>query len=106
MAAQALLIGLGQVVRQDQYAVGALALGFDRVLDRDARAIASTRDNRHIALADINGGANDAGVFILGQREELACAARGKQRAGVVALQPFKALLIRRLVEVLLRIKI
>src|SRR5690606_25692237 len=52
------------------------------------------------------GGANDAGVFILGQREELACAARGKQRAGVVALQPFKALLIRRLVEVLLRIKI
>ena len=48
---QAVLRGFGQVVRQQQHALGAVALGFLRVLDGQGGAAAGAADDGHAALA-------------------------------------------------------
>jgi hypothetical protein len=51
---QAFLRGFGQVVRQQQHALGAIALGFLRVLDGQAGAAAGAGDDGHAALAGLD----------------------------------------------------
>ena len=93
-------------MRQQQHALGAQALGFLRVGDGHARRAAGAGQDRHLAGAGGDGGADDVRILIGGQREELARAAGGEQGGGAVGSQPFQALGVGLGVEVALRVEI
>ncbi len=103
---QAFLAGFGQVVRQQQDAVGTGLLGRLRALDGKARGAARARDDRHLAAAGVHRGLDDAGVLVSGEREELARAARGEQRGGAVGGQPLQALGVGPGVEVAVGVEV
>ncbi|SPA41445.1 exported protein of unknown function [Cupriavidus taiwanensis] len=87
----AVLAGLGQVVRQQQHAGGAQALGFLRVGDGSAGRAAGAGQDRHLAGAGTHRGVDYGRVVLRRQREELAGAAGREQRGGAVGGQPFQA---------------
>ena len=91
MRNQAFLAGFGQVVRQQQNAVGAQALGFLGVGNGRARGAASAGNDRHLAAAGVDRGLDDLAVLIARQREVFARAAGGEQRAGAKGREPFQA---------------
>ena len=98
--------GLGEVVRQQQDAVRAEPLGLLRIRDCLARGAARARDDRHLAAAGIDGGLDHLAVLAAGQREELARAAGGEQRAGAIGGEPLEARRVGASVEVALRVEI
>lgn len=102
----ALLRGLGQVVGQQQHALGAEALGLAGIGDGDAGGAACAGQDRHLAGAGVHGGADDIRVFVRRQREELAGAAGGEQGGGAVGREPFQAPGIRAGVEIALRVEV
>jgi hypothetical protein len=106
MSDQAFLAGFGQVVRQQQDAVGAGTLGLLRALDGKAGRAAGAGNDGHLAAAGVHRGPDDAGVLVAGEREELAGAAGGEQRGGAIRGQPFQPFGIAAGVEVALGVEI
>ncbi|MNL39424.1 hypothetical protein D3C87_1617030 [compost metagenome] len=84
MLDQAFLARFGEVMRQQQDAVSAQALGLLCVGDGGAGGAASARNDRHLAAAGVHSGLDDLAVLGASQREILARATGGKQRAGAV----------------------
>ncbi len=91
MAHQAILARFGQVVRQQQHARGAQALGFLCEADGRAGRAACASQDRHLAAAGVDRSLDHIRVLAVGQREELAGATGCEQRAGAVRRQPFQA---------------
>ena len=96
----AFLVGLGEVMRQEQDALGAEALSFLRVLDGHARRAARAGEDRDESVAGVDRGLDDGGVFLGFEREELTRAARGEERGGAVGREPLQALGVAGGVEV------
>jgi len=92
---QAASAGFGEVVREQQDALGAQALGLLRILDRQRGAAAGPGDDGRAATAGVHRHAHDIGELARLQRKELAGAAGGEQHRGAVGLQPFQALRVR-----------
>ena len=81
------LSGLGQVVRQEQDAVGAGRLELAGEVDRHGGAVAAAREDRHVPGRRL--GRLDRGHDLGGaEREELAGAAGGEEPGGGELRQP------------------
>ncbi len=106
MVGNAVLAGFSQVVRQQQDALGAQALGFLGVGDGHAGRAAGAGQDGHLACAGFHRGADDVGIVVWRQREELAGATGGEQGGGAVGGQPFQALYIGLGAEVALRVEV
>ena len=89
---QAFLAGFGQVVGQQQNALGAQALSLLGVLDGQRGATASARNDGRAVLAGGQGDLDHFAVFAGLQREELTRATCGKQCRSAVGLQPLQAI--------------
>ena len=100
MRGDAFLVGLGEVVRQEQDAFGPEAFGFLRVLDGHARRAAGAGEDRDEPVAGVDRGLDDGGVFLGLQGEELTRTARGEERGGAVGREPPQALGVAGGVEV------
>jgi hypothetical protein len=74
----AVLIRLGQVMRQQQDSLGTETLGLLGVLNRHAGRTAGAGEDRDEAVACVDGGLDDRGIFTCFEREEFPSAARGK----------------------------
>ena len=79
--AQAFLLGLDQIGRQHQQAVGAIGLGGLGELDRHMRAVADAGEQRQVIGHFVRCRPHDALVFFKRQRKELAGAAGGEKPA-------------------------
>ena len=106
MGHQAVLAGFGQVVRQQQNAVGAQALGFLRAGHRKTGRAADAGNDGHLAGAGINRRLDDQRVFVAGEREKFARAASGKKRGRAVRGQPFEALDVAARAKIALLVKV
>ncbi|MNO99935.1 hypothetical protein D3C76_917180 [compost metagenome] len=106
MGGDAVLAGFGQVVRQQQQALGTQALGFLRVFDGLAGGATDTGEDRYRSGAGVDRGLDHLAVFAGGQGEEFTGTASGEQRAGAVGGQPLKALDVASRVEVALGIEV
>ncbi|KRB17708.1 hypothetical protein ASD87_05225 [Achromobacter sp. Root170] len=93
-------------MRQQQHALGALALGFLGVGDGGAGGAAGTGQDGDLALAGLDGGADDVRVFLGGQREELTGAAGREQGGGAVGGQPFQTSCIALGVEIAVLVEV
>ena len=81
------LAGLGQIVRQQQKAVGAGLLDRAGEVDRHGGAVAAAGEDRHLAGSGLGGP--DSVDYLLGpEREELAGAAGGEEAGGGVLGEP------------------
>lgn len=87
MSVDAFLRRFGEIVRQQENAIGARRLDYFRRLDRKGRAIAATRNDRHLARYVLR-RTGDLTHFIRRERKELAGAAGGKQGRGPEARKP------------------
>ena len=96
---QALLAGLGQVVRQQQDPVGPGALGGLDQVDRDRGAVAGRRDDRQLVGGLFHGRGDDLLDLLQVQGEELSGAAGGEQTRGLVLTEPGDVVAVGRLVE-------
>ena len=106
MRGQAFLAGFGQVMRQQQDAVGASLFSRLRALDGKAGRPASARNDGHLATAGVHRRLDDLRVFIPGQREEFAGAASRKQGTGAIRSQPLQPVDVALAMEVALRIEV
>jgi len=102
----AVLAGFGQIVWQQQQALGAKAFGFLGVLDSLASRTANTGEDWHAGGTGINGGLHHLGIFTRGEGEKLTGAAGGEQGSSAVRGQPLQTLDVARRVEITLRIEI
>ena len=105
MGGKAVLLGIGQIGRQQQQAVGAGLLGADRDLARDGGAVAGAGEHGHAALGLLDGDLDHLRDFGRRQREELAGAAGGEQAGNVIAAQPVHVGAVGRLVEGIVRLE-
>jgi len=106
MQRDAFLAGFGEVMRQQQQALGTQALGLLRHLDGEAGRATDAGENRHRAGAGIHGSLDDLAVLARLQREELAGTAGSEQRRGTVGTEPFQALDVAGAIEVALRVEV
>ncbi len=106
MGGNAVLAGFGEVVRQQQQALGAQALGFLSIFDGLAGRAADAGENRYAARAGVYSGFHYFRVFAGRQREELTGTAGGEQRRRAVGCQPLQALDVTSAMEVALGIEI
>ncbi|MNO43099.1 hypothetical protein D3C76_333120 [compost metagenome] len=102
----AVLAGFGEVVGQQQQALGAQAFGFLGIFDGLAGGTADTGEDRHAAGAGIDGGLDHLAVLAGGQGEELTGTAGGEQGTGAVGGQPFQAFDVAGAMEIALGIEI
>ena len=100
VSGNAVLRGFGQIVRQQQQALGAQALGFLRHLDGHAGRAANASQDRYGLLAGIHGSLDHGAVFIRRQGEELASTAGSEQSGSTVRCQPLEAADVASLVEI------
>ncbi|MNP32820.1 hypothetical protein D3C76_1260240 [compost metagenome] len=106
MGGDTFLAGFGQVVRQQQQALGTQALGFLRVFDGLAGGATDAGEDGDRLGAGVDGGLDHLAVFAGSQGEELTGAASGEQGAGAVRGQPFQALDVASRVEVALGVEV
>ncbi|MNY26560.1 hypothetical protein D3C86_1604170 [compost metagenome] len=106
MVGDAFLAGFGQVMRHQQDAVRAQALGFLGVFDGHAGRAAGAGQDGYLATAGFHRGADHVRIVLLRQREELARAAGCEQGRGAVRGQPFQAFDIGRWAEIALFVKV
>ena len=106
MGNQPLLTGFGQVMRQQQNAVGAGTLGLLCALDGKTRGTTGTGNDRHLAAAGVHCCFDDFRVLVTSQRKELAGTTGGKQGCGAIRGQPFQALDVAFPVEVTVGIEV
>ncbi|MNI38162.1 hypothetical protein D3C73_922930 [compost metagenome] len=102
----AVLASFSQVVRQQQQALGAQALGFLCVFNGLTGRTAHAGQDWHAGGASVDRRLDDFRIFAGRQREELTGAACGEQSRGAVWGQPFQTLDVTRAVEVALCIEI
>ena len=96
----AVLVGLGQVMRKQEDTLGAEAFGFLRILNRHAGRTAGTGEDRHEAVARINRGLDNGRVFLRLEGEEFTRAPCGEERGRAVGREPLQSLGVARGVEV------
>ncbi|MNZ82214.1 hypothetical protein D3C78_1009070 [compost metagenome] len=106
MGGDTVLAGFGQVMRQQQQALGAQALGFLSVFDGLASGTANTGKDWHAGGAGIDGGLDDLRVLAGGQGEEFTGAARCEQGRGAIRGQPLEALDVAVAIEIALGSKV
>ena len=98
----AVLAGFGQVVRQQQQALGTQTLGFLSVFDGLAGGTADTGQDWHAGRAGIDGGLDDLRILAGGQGEEFTGATGCEQGRGAVRGQPLEALDVAVAIEIAL----
>ncbi len=103
MGSDAILAGFGEVVRQQQKALGPQALGLLRILDGLAGCTTYARQDRYRRGACVHRCLDDLAVFAGSQGEELARTPGGEQRTRAVWGQPFQAFDVASLIEIALR---
>jgi hypothetical protein len=90
-ARKPLLGRLGEIGRQQQQPVRALALGFLGMGDCHARAVACSAEDRHTAGAQLGGIAQQRHVLLARQREKLARPAGHEERRRPIGGEPVQA---------------
>ena len=106
MLDQAFLARFGQVVRQQQNAVGTQALGLLGMGDGHAGRATGTGNDRHLATASVHSSLDDGAVLRPHQRKVLPRSTGCKQGAGAVGGQPFQTLCVGAGAEFALRVEV
>ncbi|MCY1516773.1 hypothetical protein D9M68_514230 [compost metagenome] len=91
VSGNAFLAGFGQVVRQQQQALGPESLGLLGVLDGQPGWTTHPGKDRHAASAGVHGGLDHGAVLIRSQREEFSRATGREQRGSAIGSQPLQA---------------
>ncbi len=106
MGGNPVLAGFGQIVRQQQQALGTQTFGFLSHLDGLTGRTTDASQNRHGLFASVDGGLDDFGVFTAGQGEEFTCTASSEQCGSAVRCQPLQAFDVTSAVEIALGIEV
>ena len=94
MAVKSFLLGLDQIWRQQQYAIGAGVLRPPGEFDRQTRAISDASKDWQPASGRLDGGGDDLFVFVELQRKEFSCPSGRKKRCGPVTDEIVDVLLV------------
>ena len=105
MGGKSVLLGMGQIRRQQQEAVGAGLLGADGDLAGNRGAVSGARQHRHAAPGLVDGDRDDLRDFRRCQREELAGAAGSEQTRDLMAAQPVHVGAVGRFIERIIRLE-